>query len=201
MGGNREKLSGAECARIATRALSLLPAGHGPAIFRIDSAYYQLELLKRLRRERSRFTVSVPRNQAMWKALAEIPEDAWQDAIDMPGAQVAETSYRPEGWKHEPLRLIVRRVPFTAAGDRQAQGLPAAEDDPPRPAPARAGGQARLRVRLQLHPHRHPLAAGRLDRALPPPPRPDRRAAERSQSSARRCATCPPATSTPTACG
>ena len=32
----------------------------------------------------------------------------------MPGAQVAETTYRPEGWKHEPLRLIVRRVPFTA---------------------------------------------------------------------------------------
>ena len=50
----------------------------------------------------------------MWKALAEIPEDAWQDAIDMPGAQVAQTTYRPQGWKHEPLRLIVRRVPFTA---------------------------------------------------------------------------------------
>ena len=112
--GNREKLSGVECARIASRALSLLPAGHGPAIFRIDSAYYQLELLQRLRRERSPFTVSVPRNQAMWKALAEIPEDAWQDAIDMPGAQVAQTTYRPQGWKHEPLRLIVRRVPFTA---------------------------------------------------------------------------------------
>ena len=49
--GNREKLAGGECARIATRALSLLPAGHGPATFRIDSAYYQLELLERLRRE------------------------------------------------------------------------------------------------------------------------------------------------------
>ena len=114
VGGNREKLSGAECARIATRALSLLPAAHGPATFRIDSAYYQLELLKRLRAESSRFTVSVPRNQAMWKALAEIGEDAWQDALDMEGAQVAATTYRPEGWKHEPLRLIVRRVPFTA---------------------------------------------------------------------------------------
>ena len=122
VGGNREKLSGVECARIATRALSLLPAGHGPAIFRIDSAYYQLELLHRLRRERSPFTVSVPRNQAMWKALAQIPEDAWQDAIDMPGAQVAQTSYRPQGWKHEPLRLIVRRVPFTAQEIANRQG-------------------------------------------------------------------------------
>ncbi|MGB0094516.1 MAG: hypothetical protein WBP81_18540, partial [Solirubrobacteraceae bacterium] len=97
VGGNRKKLSGVECARIASRALSLLPAGHGPAIFRIDSVYYQLELLARLRREGSPFTVSVPRNQAMWKALAEIPEDAWQDAIDMPGAQVAQTTYRPQG--------------------------------------------------------------------------------------------------------
>ena len=122
VGGNREKLSGPECARIATRALSLLPAGHGPVTFRIDSAYYQLELLKRLRREGARFTVSVPRNQAMWKALAEIPEDAWQDALDMPGAQVAETTYRPDGWKHEPLRLIVRRVLFSAAEIAKRKG-------------------------------------------------------------------------------
>ena len=114
VGGNREQLSGTECARIATRALWLLPAGHGPATFRVDSAYYQLELLERLRQQSSRFTVSVPRSQAIWKALAEIPEDAWQEAIEMPGAQLAETTYRPEGWKHEPLRLIVRRVPFTA---------------------------------------------------------------------------------------
>ena len=122
VGGNREKLSGAECARIATRALSLLPTGHGPATFRIDSAYYQLELLKRLRAEGSRFTVSVPRNQAMWKALAKIGEDAWQDAIDMEGAQVAQTTYRPDGWKHEPLRLIARRVPFTAAEIAKRKG-------------------------------------------------------------------------------
>ncbi|MCA1678466.1 MAG: transposase, partial [Actinobacteria bacterium] len=32
----------------------------------------------------------------------------------MAGAQVAETTYRPGGWQHEPLRLIVRRVAFRA---------------------------------------------------------------------------------------
>jgi Transposase DDE domain group 1 len=122
VGGNREKLTGRECVQIARRALRLLPAGHAPAIFRIDSAYYQVELLRRLRQERSRFTVSVPRNQAMWKALAEIPENAWVDALQMPGAQVAETTYRPEGWKHEPLRLIVRRVPFTASEIAKRRG-------------------------------------------------------------------------------
>jgi Transposase DDE domain group 1 len=122
VGGNREKLTGSECARIARRALSLLPDGHGPTTFRIDSAYYQLELLQQLRREGSRFTVSVPRNQAMWKALGEIRENAWQEAIDMPGAQVAETTYRPQGWKHEPLRLIVRRVLFTATEIAERKG-------------------------------------------------------------------------------
>ena len=114
VGGNQERLSGQECARIASRALGLLPAGHGPVTMRIDSAYYAIELLHRLRREHTRFTVSVPRNSAMWAALARIPENAWQDALDMDGAQLAETTYRPGGWRHEPLRLIVRRVPFTA---------------------------------------------------------------------------------------
>jgi len=114
VGGNQERLSGRECARIASRAIGLLPAGHGPVTMRLDSAYYAVELLERLRRERSRFTVSVPRSQAMWTALERIPDSAWIDALEMPGAQVAETTYRPGGWRHEPLRLIVRRVPFAA---------------------------------------------------------------------------------------
>jgi Transposase DDE domain group 1 len=114
VGGNREKLAGGECATIATRAIRLLPDGHGAVTMRIDSAYYAVELLERLRREQARFTVSVPRNQAIWKALGQIPDDAWSDALEMPGAQVAETTYTPAGWRHEPLRLIVRRVPFSA---------------------------------------------------------------------------------------
>jgi hypothetical protein len=120
--GNREKLAGRECATIATRAIGLLPVGHGPVTMRIDSAYYAVELLARLRRHHARFTVSVPRNQAMWKTLAEIPEDAWTDALDMPGAQVAETTYTPAGWHDEPLRLIVRRVSFSAAAIARLRG-------------------------------------------------------------------------------
>jgi DDE family transposase len=115
VGGNQEKLAGPAVATIARRAIRLLPADHGPVDFRIDSAYYQLKLLEALRKAKSRFTVSVPRNQAMWRIAASILEDAWSDATDMPGAQIAETTYKPEGWKHEPLRLIVRRVPFSAA--------------------------------------------------------------------------------------
>jgi hypothetical protein len=113
VGGNQERLSGKQCGRIASRAIALLPTGHGPVTMRIDSAYYAIELLNRLRKEKTHFTVSVPRNQAMWAALGRINERAWIDALDMPGAQLAEITYRPGGWKHEPLRLIVRRVPFT----------------------------------------------------------------------------------------
>jgi hypothetical protein len=120
VGGNREKLTGQECARIARRAISLLPQGRppqgrGPLCLRIDSAYYQIELLNALRAERACFTVSVPRSQAMWKALAQIPDEAWHDALEMPSAQVAEITYTPQGWKAEPLRLIVRRTVFSAA--------------------------------------------------------------------------------------
>jgi hypothetical protein len=59
---------------------------------------------------------------AMWKALGQIPESAWTDALEMPGAQVAETTYRPDGWRHEPLRLIVRRVPFSASEIAKRRG-------------------------------------------------------------------------------
>jgi hypothetical protein len=114
VGGNQEKLAGPAVATIARRAIRLLGADHGPVDFRIDSAYYQLELLQALRKANARFSVSVPRNQAMWRITASIPEDAWSDATEMQGAQIAETTYKPAGWKHEPLRLIVRRVPFSA---------------------------------------------------------------------------------------
>jgi Transposase DDE domain group 1 len=126
--GAREKLTGAECARIARRALSLLPTStdplqrRGTVCCRIDSAYYQLELLNALRAERACFTVSVPRNQAMWKALDAIPADAWADALEMAGAQVAATTYNPQGWKHEPLRLIIRRTVFSAAQIARLKG-------------------------------------------------------------------------------
>ena len=147
VGGNREKLTGPECARIATRALSLLPAGHGAGdVPRSTRPTTSSSCSSALRRERARFTVSVPRNQAMWKALAAIPEDAWQDALDMPGAQVAETTYRPEGWKHEPLRLIVRRVPFSAAEIAKRKGSRRLKTIHPDQLAARARGQARIGV-------------------------------------------------------
>lgn len=130
--GARERLTAVECAKLARRAMSLLPAEidtrsdplgrRGPVCFRIDSAYYQTELLEALRAERACFTVSVPRSPAMWRALEQIPEDAWQDALELDRAQVAEVIYTPGAWKHEPLRLIVRRTVFSAAQIARLKG-------------------------------------------------------------------------------
>lgn len=113
--GNRQMLSGAESARIARRAIELLPEGHGQVSFRVDSGFYSAELLRALREHEATFTVSVPRSSAMWAALQSIEESAWAPATEMADAEVAETTYSPSGWKAEPLRLIVRRVALRAS--------------------------------------------------------------------------------------
>jgi hypothetical protein len=113
-GGNQARIKAAESDRMLGRAERLLPAEHGQITVRGDSGFYSVELMMRLRKRRMRFTLSATRTSVMWAKLAETPEDAWTDAIEMRGAQVAELPFTPEGWKHEPLRLIVRRVPVTA---------------------------------------------------------------------------------------
>jgi Transposase DDE domain group 1 len=114
-GGNQARVKAADSLRMLGRAERLLPREHGQITVRGDNGFYAAELMMGLRKRRMRFTLSATRTSTMWAKLAEIPEDAWQDAIDMRGAQVAELAFTPEGWQHEPLRLIVRRVPVTAA--------------------------------------------------------------------------------------
>lgn len=117
VGGNREKLTAKAAATIARRALSMLcSAGHtGAVTFRADSAYYAVGLLEALRKAGARFTVSVPRTAKLWQLVDDIPDDAWTDAIDLAGAEVAEIAHTPRGWRHEPLRMIARRTLYTAA--------------------------------------------------------------------------------------
>jgi hypothetical protein len=117
-----ELLSGSDSTRrddtlaLVRRTLGLLPAGHGPIGARFDAGFYRIELLRLLRRRGVSFSISVPRSGAIWRALQGIDEDDWAPAIDFPGAEVAEAEYSPDGWEHEPLRLIVRRVAFAAEG-------------------------------------------------------------------------------------
>ena len=115
-----ELLSGSDSTRrddtiaLVRRAIGLLPAGHGPVAARFDSGFYRVDLLRQLRRRGVSFSISLPRSGAMWKALATIAESGWREAIDFPDAEVAEVDYRPEGWEHEPLRLVIRRVAYAA---------------------------------------------------------------------------------------
>ncbi len=117
-----ELLSGSDSTRrddtlaLVRRALGLLPAGHGHVAARFDSGFYRIELLRMLRRKGVSFSISVPRSSAMWRALAGIGEDGWAPAIAFPDGEVAEAEYSPEGWEHEPLRLVARRVAFAAEG-------------------------------------------------------------------------------------
>lgn len=113
-GGNQTRIKAAESDRMLGRAKRLLPEGHGQITVRGDSGFYSAELMMGCRKRKMRFTFSATRTSVMWAKAAEIAEAAWQDAIDMQGAQVAELPFTPKGWCHEPLRLIVRRVPVTA---------------------------------------------------------------------------------------
>jgi Transposase DDE domain group 1 len=114
-GANQARIKAVESLRMLGRAKRLLPNGHGKITVRGDNGFYAVELMIGCRKQGMRFTLSATRTSLMWAKLAEIPEDAWTDAIDMQGAQVAELAFTPEGWAYEPLRLIVRRVPVTAA--------------------------------------------------------------------------------------
>jgi hypothetical protein len=89
--------------------------GHGPVNARADSGFYSLELMETCRRHEISFSISVPRSTAMWEARRHTGPHSWRPALQMRGAEIAEVSYRPSGWKHEPLRLIIRRVRIPAS--------------------------------------------------------------------------------------
>ena len=105
---------GEEPRQLLTRALACLPDGHGQVAARFDSGFYRVDLLDDCRQHEVRFSISVPRSSAMWSALERLDEDAWTPAEKLKDADVAETTYTPSGWAHEPLRLVVRRVAHQA---------------------------------------------------------------------------------------
>jgi hypothetical protein len=77
----------------------------GELTLRMDSGFWSAKLIRRLRRHRVRYSITVRQTKTVRAAIAAIPEAAWVDIAYQPGgvAQVAETPYRGD-------RLIVRRV-------------------------------------------------------------------------------------------
>ncbi len=101
-------------AGILVHALQALPEGHGPVNLRADSGFYCGELMETARRRGASFSISVPRSSAMWEARRHTGPHSWRPALGMQ-AEIAEVAYTPGGWKHEPLRLLIRRVRIPAS--------------------------------------------------------------------------------------
>ena len=99
------------------RALAALPqavrdgaaaAGRKIAL-RADAGYFAGDLARAAAAADMAFAIGAKRITSMWKALAGIAEDAWRDAIQMQGAQVAVSPYHPADWPDGTV-LLVRRV-------------------------------------------------------------------------------------------
>jgi hypothetical protein len=77
----------------------------GELTLRMDSGFWSAKLIKRLRRHRVRYSITVRQTKTVRVAIAQIPEQAWVPIAYTPDgvAEVAETGYRGD-------RLIVRRV-------------------------------------------------------------------------------------------
>ena len=102
---------------LLNRALAALPqavrdgaaaAGRKIAL-RADAGYFAGELARAAAKEDMAFAIGAKRIPSMWKALGSISDDAWRDAVDMDGAQVAVSPYRPADWPRDTV-LLIRRV-------------------------------------------------------------------------------------------
>ena len=98
------------------RALAALPqvikdwaatAGRKIAL-RADAGYFAGELARAAAAKDMVFAIGAKRIPSMWRALEAIPEDVWRDAIDMEGAQVAVSPYKPADWPEHTVLLIRR---------------------------------------------------------------------------------------------
>lgn len=104
-----------------TRALAGLTAAagahgghHGRVRVRGDIGYFTKDLAHTIIEAGADFAIGANRNPATWRLAAAVTEDAWIDAEDMPGAQVAVADYTPGGWPTN-TRCLIRRVRYEAA--------------------------------------------------------------------------------------
>lgn len=95
---------------LLTRALAGLPAQVcGRPRVRADAGYFDAALATTAVGLGCDFAIAAKRNPAAWRALAAVPDEDWQDARGMAGAQVAACDYTPAGWPAGTYTLI-RRV-------------------------------------------------------------------------------------------
>ena len=127
------------------RALASLPerARLRPVAMRADAGYFAGQLARAAHDEHIAFAIGAKRIAPLWRLLAGIAEDAWHDAIDMDGAQIAVAEYCPDWWPAD-TRLLIRRVLLD---------------------PAQVSADPRSRRRRTLHPDQRALPIPELARA------------------------------------
>ena len=93
------------------RALAALPpaARAGRVALRADAGYFAGQLARAAHEKKIAFAIGAKRIAPLWRLLAGIAGDAWQDAIEMDNAQVAVADYCPDWWPAD-TRLLIRRV-------------------------------------------------------------------------------------------
>jgi len=98
-------------AELLGRALAALPAPAraGRIRLRADAGYFAGQLARAALFADVQFAIGARRIAPLWRILDGVAEDAWTDAIDMTGAQVAVADYTPDWWP-EATRLLIRRV-------------------------------------------------------------------------------------------
>ncbi len=120
------------------RALAALPERarrSGRVAMRADAGYFAGQLARAAHDARIAFAIGAKRIAPLWRLLAGIAGDAWHDAIDMDGAQVAVAEYCPDWWPAD-TRLLIRRVALD---------------------PAQVSADPRSRRRRTLHPDQRAL--------------------------------------------
>ena len=120
------------------RALAALPAAaraSGRVALRADAGYFAGQLARAAHDAHISFAIGAKRIAPLWRLLAGLAGDAWHDAMDMDGAQVAVAEYCPDWWPAD-TRLLIRRVVLD---------------------PAQVSADPRSRRRRTLHPDQRAL--------------------------------------------
>jgi len=81
--------------KVVRRALKALPTAHGRVRARMDSGFESVAILEELRRRRVGFTCSLRRTPALHRLRLELPARAWRPPLQMPRAEIAETTHMP----------------------------------------------------------------------------------------------------------
>lgn len=95
--------------KLINDALAALPGGLGRPIVRGDSGFFDAKVARAAMVAGADYAIAAKRNAAAWRAVRDVPEEAWKRARDMEDAEVAECAYLPGGWP-ESTRCVVRRV-------------------------------------------------------------------------------------------